>query len=65
MDIPSIKDINDQEVLEHCVIHITLEQYEVAARRAREGTIRQSILDLVNKLVKIEAEKERSKKQLK
>lgn len=56
MDLRSIKDTNDQEVLEHRV-------EKVAARREREGIIRPSILHAVNRLVQIEAEKKRSKKE--
>jgi len=55
MDLRYIKDTNDQEVLEHHV--------KVAACRAKEGIIRPSILKAVSKLVKQEAEKERSKKE--
>lgn len=59
MDLRSIKDTNDQEVLEHCVE----KDLKIAARRAKEGTIRPSILHAVNRLIQIEAEKERSKKE--
>lgn len=65
MDIPSIKDIHDQEVLEHCVEKkntMTQKDMEIAARRAREGIIRPSILDAVNKLAETH-EKKRSKKE--